>query len=434
MKKFISLIGFLCFFMVESIAGVSISQFAIRSGYTSGDKLVVSAGQPTTFIVDAVLIQSGNMSNTARVTVVYQENNIDTELSQELLNYDWSTGSGIWQPTITATLPAGKTTGRIYLKLQTWDGSNQGPTSYSNVSYGIDTGSGPVTPGPGGGVIGVPPPFEAPVTGAVPLYEYVSGNVSHLSVTYYSSLPNFTYNGVFGYVFTSAVSGTVPLYRFVNRTNGNHFYSTNDNDGFIPGYSTHGIVCYVYSSQVSKSLPVYGHHTLIAGLHVYRYSNSPGTFWGYSFEDEYFYLLQNKQPTTYPLPEEDCAELYQYYSDDLGDHYYTTVKKDYGLGFQFERVLGYVHTIQKPGTVPLYVYYSARDEDHFYTRVKQDYDSYRYEGIVGYVYASSGTPGTAAVHRYYNDSGTDHYYSMLYEIPQYYVYEGVEFYMLTYNH
>jgi hypothetical protein len=430
MKKFISLIGFLCFFIAESIAGVSISQFAIRSGYASGDKLVANAGQPTTFIVDATLVHAGTTYNMARVTVVYQENNVDTELSEELWKSDWSTGSGIWQPVINATLPAGKTAGRIYLKLQTWEGSNQGPTNYSNISYGIQVSG--TNPGGGTGgdvVIGTPPAFTPPVSGAVPIYEYVKGNRRMLTTTYYSSFIGFAYNGIFGFGFPTPTPGTVPLYEYYRFASGNSFYTINQ--GIPWGYNDDGIVCYVYPNQVAKTLPVYQHYMGDANGGYHFYTNYPGVHENYEFQDVQFYLLQNKQPTTNPLPDDDYAEVYCYWNPTINDHYYTTVKKDYG-GYTYEFVLGYVSRAQRPGMVPLYSYYKSAD-NHFYTVQKQDYWSYLYEGIVGYVHTTAES-GTVGVYSYYNDYSVDHYYKTSNTTIPGYNNEGIKFYMLQYNH
>ena len=118
-------------------------------------------------------------------------------------------------------------------------------------------------------------------------------------------------------------------------------------------------------------MPVYQHYTLNSGGY-HHYSNTAGSYTGYIFEDIQFYILQNPQVTTYPLPEEDCAELYQYFSIDYRDHYYTTVKRTYLPDYHFEQVLGYIHTIQKPGTIPLYIYFMEAYKDPLLYDCKAD--------------------------------------------------------------
>ena len=326
---------------------------------------------------------------------------------------------------VTAIIPKDKLgLGSVYL-IWTYGSTFHNTQRYSasNTSYQFEL----YEPQP---VVGTPPAYEAPVSGSVPLYEYVSDTKRLLTTTYYSSYPPYTYGGVLGFVFTTATGGTVPLYKFVNTTNGNNYY-TIVNEGTITGYSSEGIACYVYPNQVTKSLPVYEHH--ITGAPWHLYANVPGIMTGYDLHDIRFYILQNKQVTTYPLPEEDCAEVYRYYNANIGDHYYTTLKTHYP-GYFYEGILGYVSTIQKPGTVPLYRYWNAADGDHYYPLVKQNYTGYVYEGIVGYVYPSSGVSGTAPVYSYYSDSDTDHYYEMLNSNFNGYVNEGIRFYMLEYNH
>lgn len=288
-------------------------------------------------------------------------------------------------------------------------------------------------------VIGVPPPYDAPVPGAVPLYEYASSNSTEnkreLTTIYYSSYPGYTYKGIFGFVFTSATAGAVPLYGYKNIITGNIYYSTFLYDAPIPDYEYEemGVICYVYEAQVSKTLPVYAFYWNIQGHATYLYTNILGSRDAKEPNGPLFYILQNKQSTTYPLPEEDCAELYRYYNAFTGDHLYTTSKANYS-GYVYETILGYISTIQKPGTVPLYRYWSASDTDHYYPLVRQNYTGYVYEGIVGYVYPTSGVSGTAPVYSYYSDGDGDHYYEMLNSNFSGYFNEGIRFYMLQYNH
>lgn len=163
------------------------------------------------------------------------------------------------------------------------------------------------------------------------------------------------------------------------------------------------------------------------GYHLY--TNYPGVHENYEFQDIKFYVLQNKQPTTYPLPDEEYAEVYCYWNPTINDHFYTTVKKDY-WGYTYEFVLGYVSRTQRSGMVPLYSYYKSAD-DHFYTVQKQEYWSYLYEGIVGYVYTTTQS-GTVGIYSYYNDYSIDHYYKTSNTTIPGYSNEGIKFYMMQF--
>lgn len=231
--------------------------------------------------------------------------------------------------------------------------------------------------------------------------------------------------------YSSQVVGTVPLYIYYSAVSGKYHYSTDLANSF-GNYNYSGIACYVYSSQVTKTRPVFQHFNTTNNDHYFF--DGPATFEGYRFEDIKFYILQNPQATTYPLPEEDTMELYQYYSS-AGDHFYTTLKKD-RPGFTYEKVLGYVHTLLKPGTVPLYRYSSsmASSKDHYYTLNQQNYVGYTYEGIVGYVYLDGNYPDTKPVYSYYASINGDHYYNTIDGNYNGYANEGIKFYMLQYNH
>jgi hypothetical protein len=274
-----------------------------------------------------------------------------------------------------------------------------------------------------------PPSYSVPVIGSVPLYEYYN---STTGVHFYSTTwTGVNFSSILGYVFNTQVSGTVPLYRYYESSTGKYYYSTIYASSFGT-FVYFDIACYVYDSPVTKTRPVSEHFNPSNADHYYF--DGPGTFSGYNLQGIKFHILQNPQQTTYPLPEDDTMELYEYYSTN-GDHFYTTLKKD-RPGFTYIKVLGYVHTIQKPGTVPLYRYYAANtlSGDHYYTTVQQNYSSYVYEGVVGYVYNNGNTSGTIPIYEYYTTINSDHYYNTVLSTPQNYGYYGIPFYMLQYNH
>ena len=120
-------------------------------------------------------------------------------------------------------------------------------------------------------MIGVAPAYTAPVSGAVPLYEFVSNNgvTRILGKQYYSSFPGYTFAGIFGYIFPTHQPNTVPLYAFSYPSS--RYYglsSVEPND-----YTEQGVLGYVYATQVAKTRPIYQHRT---SNNLYRFSNEPG--------------------------------------------------------------------------------------------------------------------------------------------------------------
>jgi hypothetical protein len=144
------------------------------------------------------------------------------------------------------------------------------------------------------------------------------------------------------------VMPTVPLYRYYDHSNGDHFYTTNkaegDNAVASGAYVAQGIAAILYPDQQGGTLP-----------------------------------------------------LYRYYNHFIGDHFYTTNKaegdKAVASGaYVAQEITGYIYSYRQPGTLPLYRYYDHSNGDHFYTTNKAEGDNavasgngYVAEGIAGYV-------------------------------------------------
>ncbi|KDR71258.1 hypothetical protein GALMADRAFT_75245, partial [Galerina marginata CBS 339.88] len=108
------------------------------------------------------------------------------------------------------------------------------------------------------------------------------------------------------------------------------------------------------------------------------------------------------------------------FSVNATDHFYTTnvgemVSAINGLGYDLERIPGYIFPVKESLTVPLYRLNKAVTGDHFYTTSASEVkaaigDGYTYEGISGYVYTDS-TCGGVPLYRLYNAIVVDHFYT-----------------------
>lgn len=141
----------------------------------------------------------------------------------------------------------------------------------------------------------------------------------------------------------------VPLYRYWNPQNADHFYTTSWQEVGEGrwGWGYEGVQCYVAASAMGGLVP-----------------------------------------------------LYRYWNPDIGDHFYTTAWEELGegrWGWGYEGVQCYVAPSQLPGTVPLYRYWNADGGDHFYTTSWEELGEGRwgwaYEGVQCYVWPTAAGSG-----------------------------------------
>jgi hypothetical protein len=144
-----------------------------------------------------------------------------------------------------------------------------------------------------------------------------------------------------------AVTLTVPLYRYWNPTNTDHFYTTNWSDlgSGRYGWGYEGIQCYVVPQQTPGTVPLYRYWNPGIGDHFYttNYNELGAGRYGWSYE--------GIQCHVYTTPAVDRAPLYRYWNPTAGDHFYTTNWSDLGAGkygWYFESVQCYVATQVRP--------------------------------------------------------------------------------------
>jgi len=139
-------------------------------------------------------------------------------------------------------------------------------------------------------------------------------------------------------------SGTkVALYRSVSNTNGGHLYSTTANDQ-AGAYKTEGVTGYLMTSQVSGTQPLYrlsngkGDMVLTADPNLRATMQSQG----YKDEGPVGYIATSQLAGTQPF--------YQVTSPDGANHFYTTSAGErdqvVGRGWKDQGTIGYVWTQQ----------------------------------------------------------------------------------------
>ena len=119
----------------------------------------------------------------------------------------------------------------------------------------------------------------------------------------------------------------VPIYRFYNPNSGDHFYTASENEKSIlantnkSGYLIEGVAFYAYNSQITNTLPVYRFFNSANGDHFYTISEDEkkslidNPQWGYSYENIAFYTYNSQLIGSLPI--------YRFYNSTNSDHLYT---------------------------------------------------------------------------------------------------------------
>jgi hypothetical protein len=140
------------------------------------------------------------------------------------------------------------------------------------------------------------------------------------------------------------ISGTkVPLYRSVSNTNGGHLYSTTANDQ-AGSYKSEGIAGYLMSSQVSGTQPLYRLSNSKGDTLLTTDGNLRASAQGQGYKDEGVvgYVATQQVAGTQPLYQSSTADGLQ--------HFYTTSSSErdqiLGRGWKDQGISGFIWTQQ----------------------------------------------------------------------------------------
>jgi hypothetical protein len=263
--------------------------------------------------------------------------------------------------------------------------------------------------------------FSQPANGLDPFYRYFSeathdhfytANAGEIGKTHVGEVGNHGYKceGILGYISKTQFPGAVPVYRYWQGQEHNHFYTTKaDEIGTTHvgetgkfGYKSEGIAGYAYPAQ-HNLVPIYRYWHAANTDHFYTEKAAEiGTTnvgqagnHGYVSEGIAFHVFAHNHNGLVPV--------YRYWSAAAKNHFYTTNVDEIGTthvgqagkhGYVYEGVIGHVSPNPFPGGIPIYRY-NKDDSDHFYTTNAGEIGKthqgevgnhgYKVEGILGYV-------------------------------------------------
>jgi YD repeat-containing protein len=235
-----------------------------------------------------------------------------------------------------------------------------------------------------------------------------SGKQTHASGTYsdegiafyaYNGGSSYASEGIAFYAYAAQLNNSVPIYRFYNTTNGDHFYtSVNSNH---PGYLSEGISFYAFATETNGTIPIYRYYNPSTGDHFYTIINT--TITNYNNEGIAFYAFTDLNI--------DNSPIYRFYNPKTGDHMYTASESEKN----------------SISLTVIYRFYNPSNGDHFYSINEATPNGYYREGVAFYAY-NIGISNSVQIYQYYNKNTGDHFYSTSNSTPGDYVSEGVAFY------
>ncbi len=192
-----------------------------------------------------------------------------------------------------------------------------------------------------------------------------------------------------------------------------------ENGYFRIGYGECGIDASMWGVQTGASptpsekfVPLYRYWNPDNADHFYT------TSWQELGEGRWGWGFEGVQCFVSPRAGGGLVPLYRYWNPDIGDHFYTTAWEELGegrWGWGFEGIQCYVAPTQLAGTIPLYRYWNPGGGDHFYTtswaELGEGAYGWGFEGVQCYVWPtaaglSGGSGGPPATFRAGPESAT----------------------------
>ena len=138
---------------------------------------------------------------------------------------------------------------------------------------------------------------RTPPAGAVSFFRYYNGGIcDHFYTTNWGELgrgkAGWNYEKTEGRIYSSRVSGTVPLYRWWNGKD--HFYTGQSLSFRNHGYTSGGVAGYCFPGDLgSRTIPLYRwYHGGRCNNHFYTTSYTEGRRSGYKYEGVVCYVVK----------------------------------------------------------------------------------------------------------------------------------------------
>ena len=258
--------------------------------------------------------------------------------------------------------------------------------------------------------------YSTQAAGTLPVYRFINTNTGdHFFTISENEKNNLINNPSFGYKLegagfyanSSQAPDTYPIYRFRHSISGDHFYTANENEKNTLlnnpqwNYILEGTGFYANKTQINETLPVYRFYNASNGDHFYTISENEKN--SISQVPIYRFINRNNGDHFYTASTKEKDGLIA----------------NPQWGYAFEGIAFYEQISQVDGTLPVYRFYKSSTGDHFYTISESEKNSlqsnpqhgYQYEGIGFYGYPTQST-GTYPVYRFYNATNGDHFYTI----------------------
>jgi uncharacterized protein YcgI (DUF1989 family) len=263
-------------------------------------------------------------------------------------------------------------------------------------------------------------------------------NAAEIGTTHVGQAGNhgYTYEGESFTVFNHHHAGLVPVYRYWNPNNHDHFYTANVGEigtthvgqSGNHGYTCEGVLGYVSPVEFPGSVAI--HRYWNDGTHDHLYTASADeigtTHVGHAGKHGYKY--EGAVGYAYPA-QHHVSAVYRYWNPGNHDHFYTASADEIGTtvsgqsgkhGYTSEGVAFHIFNHHHHGLVPVHRYWHPGHHDHFYTSNTGEIGTttvgqagnhgYSCEGVLGYV-SPTHFHGGLPVYRYWNANTHDHLYT-----------------------